>query len=146
MAKTKFFNLDTDNTLGGANTSHYVVASQRAVKEYIDNNERDNKVDVTLGTTTKAYILGTSTTPTSTATAVSSIADTGVYLDTTAGQLTVGSLKATGLTASKWVKTDANNILITADLPVASTTQAGIVQLGTEATNAAAGNHNHDGR
>ena len=146
MAKTKFFNLDTDNTLGGANTSHYVVASQRAVKEYIDNNERDNKVDVTLGTTTKAYILGTSTTPTSTATAVSSIADTGVYLDTTAGQLTVGSLKATGLTASKWVKTDANKVLVTADLPVASTTQAGIVQLGTEATNAAAGNHNHDGR
>lgn len=48
----------------------------------------DTKVNVTLGTTTKAYLLGTSTTPTSTAKGVTAIADTGVYLDTTAGHLT----------------------------------------------------------
>lgn len=47
----------------------------------------DTKVNVTLGTTTKAYLLGTSTTPTSTAQAVTSIADTGVYLGTGAGSL-----------------------------------------------------------
>jgi hypothetical protein len=48
----------------------------------------DTKVNVTLATTTKAYLLGTSTTPTSTAAAVTALADTGVYLDTTAGKLT----------------------------------------------------------
>ena len=47
----------------------------------------DTKVNVTLGTTTKAYVLGTTTTPTGTATGVTSIADTGVYLGTTAGEL-----------------------------------------------------------
>lgn len=53
----------------------------------------DTKVNVTLGTTTKAYLLGTSTTPTSTAQAVTSIADTGVYLDTTSGRLTATTFK-----------------------------------------------------
>ena len=48
----------------------------------------DTKVNVTLATTAKAYLLGTSTTPTSTAAAVTALADTGVYLDTTAGKLT----------------------------------------------------------
>ena len=56
------------------------------------DNNTDTKVNVTLGTTTKAYLLGTSTTPTATAQGVTAIADTGVYLDTTAGKLTVGSL------------------------------------------------------
>ena len=52
------------------------------------------KVNVTLATTTKAYLLGTSTTPTATAQAVTSVADTGVYLDTTAGTLCGTSLQA----------------------------------------------------
>jgi hypothetical protein len=64
----------------------------------------DTKVNTTLGTTTKAYILGTSTTPTSTAQAVTTVADTGVYLDTTAGQLTAttfkGALKGNADTAT----------------------------------------------
>ena len=47
----------------------------------------DTKVNTTLATTSKAYLLGTTTTPTSTAKAVETIADTGVYLDTTAGTL-----------------------------------------------------------
>ena len=48
----------------------------------------NTKVSVTLDTTTKAYLLGTSTTPTSNATGVTAVADTDVYLDTTAGSLT----------------------------------------------------------
>lgn len=64
----------------------------------------DTKVNTTLGTTTKAYILGTATTPTSTAQAVTTVADTGVYLDTTAGQLTAttfkGALKGNADTAT----------------------------------------------
>lgn len=58
------------------------------------NPNTDTKVNVTLATTTKAYLLGTSTTPTATAQAVTSVADTGVYLDTTAGTLCGTSLQA----------------------------------------------------
>ena len=36
MAKTKFYNLDTDNTLGGNNASDIYIASQKAVKDYVD--------------------------------------------------------------------------------------------------------------
>lgn len=53
----------------------------------------DTKVNTTLGTTTKAYLLGTTTTPTNTAQGVTAIADTGVYLDTTAGTLTATTFK-----------------------------------------------------
>ena len=60
----------------------------------------DSKVNVSLATTTKAYLLGTSTTPTSTAQPVTSIADTGVYLDTTAGRLTATSFNGSGATLS----------------------------------------------
>ena len=55
----------------------------------------DTKVNVTLATTTKSYLLGTSTTPTSTAQAVTSLADTGVYLTTNAGELYATTLKTT---------------------------------------------------
>lgn len=57
------------------------------------DTDTDTKVNVTLGTTTKAYLLGTSTTPTATAQGVTAIADTGVYLDTTAGTLTATAFK-----------------------------------------------------
>lgn len=61
-----------------------------------DIETTDEKVGVTLATTTKAYILGTSTTPTSTQQDVKAIADTGVYLDTTAGRLTATSFSGSG--------------------------------------------------
>lgn len=35
---TKFYNISTDNTLGGNNSSHNVIPSQKAVKEYVDNH------------------------------------------------------------------------------------------------------------
>ena len=60
------------------------------------NTNTDTKVNVTLGTTTKAYLLGTSTAPTATATGVTAIADTGVYLDTAAGKLVAGSFSGNG--------------------------------------------------
>lgn len=65
---------------------HVTKVNTKTITLPSDNNT-DTKVNVTLGTTTKAYILGTSTTPTSTASGVTSISDTGVYLDTTAGRL-----------------------------------------------------------
>ena len=65
-----------------------------ATKTYTSVNT-DTKVSTTLATTTKAYLLGTSTTPTSTAQGVTSYADTNVYLTTTAGQLALKSLLIT---------------------------------------------------
>ena len=52
----------------------------------------DEKVKNTLATTTKAYITGTTSATTNTGTQVF---DTGVYLDTTAGRLTSGSMLTT---------------------------------------------------
>lgn len=49
---TKFYNLDTDNTLGGNSPSDYHVPSQKAVKEYVDNNSGASiTVDSTLSPT-----------------------------------------------------------------------------------------------
>lgn len=35
---TKFLNISTDNTLGGSSASDETVSSQKAIKEYVDNN------------------------------------------------------------------------------------------------------------
>lgn len=80
------------------NSEGHVTAATAVQKSDITGlgipaSDTDTKVNVTLGTTTKAYLLGTSTTPTSSATGVTSIADTGVYLGTTAGQLNATSYK-----------------------------------------------------
>lgn len=53
----------------------------------------DTKQNITLATTTKAYVTGVSTTPTSTAQALTGLADTGVYLTTTAGELNATQYK-----------------------------------------------------
>lgn len=55
----------------------------------VDTNT-DTKVTNTLGTTTKAYVTGTTSTTTNTGT---QIFDTGVYLDTIAGQLVATTFK-----------------------------------------------------
>ena len=57
MAIGKFYNLDTDNTLGGNNTSDIRVPSQKAVKEYVDNNAGTCYFDIELSN-------GTEVTPT----------------------------------------------------------------------------------
>ena len=56
------------------------------------NPNTDTKVNVTLDQTHKAYLLATTTTPTGTTAAVEAVADTGVFLDTTAGTLTATKL------------------------------------------------------
>lgn len=92
------------------------TAGTTTVKLPADNNT-DTKVNVTLGTTTKAYLLGTSTTPTSTATGVTAISDTGVYLDTTAGKLTAttfnGALSGNADTATEFH--DNTTVALTGD-------------------------------
>lgn len=56
----------------------------------------DTKVNVKARGTTKAYLLATSTSPTSSNQAVESLAETGVYLDTTAGNLVASSFYGSG--------------------------------------------------
>ena len=53
----------------------------------------DQQVVVTKNETSKAYLLATLTTPTNTVTPTASIADTGVYLGTSAGQLVATEFK-----------------------------------------------------
>ena len=91
------------------------AASTKTVKIPAADNT-DTKVNVTLATTTKAYLLGVSTVPTATAQALESVSDTGVYLDTTAGRLTATSFAGNGQnitlnTASRAVVTDSNKKL-----------------------------------
>ena len=77
------------------------AASTKTIKLPSDNNT-DTKVTNTLAKTTKAYVTGTTSDTTNTGTQVF---DTGVYLDTTAGQLTAttfkGALSGNASTASK---------------------------------------------
>lgn len=73
----------------------------------------DTKVNVTLATTSKAYLVGVTTTPTSTATAMTTVSDTGVYLDTTAGMLTATTFKG-ALSGNASSSTYASNVRITA--------------------------------
>ena len=47
----------------------------------------DTKQNITLATTSKAFITGVTTTPTSSAQSLTGVADTGVYLTTTAGEI-----------------------------------------------------------
>lgn len=53
----------------------------------------DTKVNVKARGTTKAYLLGTTTAPTASDQAVTSVAETGVYFDTTAGKLVATTFK-----------------------------------------------------
>lgn len=80
----------------------------------------DTKVNVTLATTTKAYLIGVSTAPTSTAQALTTVSDTGVYLDTTAGKLVAttfsGDLNGTintATTATTQTSTDSSTKVAT---------------------------------
>ena len=86
---------DNKSLLTGTCDFVYDGTQWHLVGNYIDTNT-DTKVNVTLGATTKAYLLGTSTTPTSTATGVTAIADNNVYLTTTSGQLHATSLETAG--------------------------------------------------
>ena len=48
---TKFLNISTDNTLGGASPSDETVSSQKAIKEYVDSHSGSGAVDSVNGQT-----------------------------------------------------------------------------------------------
>lgn len=66
----------------------------------------DTKVNMVQRGTTKSYLLGTTVAPTSSAQGITSVAETGVYFDTTAATLVAktfkGALQGNASTASKW--------------------------------------------
>lgn len=81
----------TSKLTGGAITwdgTKFSITSTTAVDASISGNAATaSKVSATLNQTAKTYLLGTQTTITATATNVSLTGDTGVYLTTTAGEL-----------------------------------------------------------
>lgn len=70
---------------------HITAASTKTITLPADNNT-DTKVTNTLGTTTKFYLTGTTSSTTNTGT---QYFDTGIYTSTTAGELVAGSIKLT---------------------------------------------------
>ena len=90
--------LAASGTRGGIQIGYSESGTNYAVKlssekAYVTVPWTDTKQNITLATTTKAFITGVSTTPTSTAQALAGLADTGVYLTTTAGELNATQYK-----------------------------------------------------
>lgn len=63
------------------------IVSQITLPDGTSYNIVDSKQKILLATTSKAYLTGVTTTPTSTAQELEGVADTGVYLTSTAGEL-----------------------------------------------------------
>ena len=90
--------LASSGTRGGIQIGYSESGTNYAVKlssekAYVTVPWTDTKQNITLATTTKAFITGVSTTPTSTAQSLTGLADTGVYLTTTAGELNATQYK-----------------------------------------------------
>lgn len=108
--------------------------------------DTDTKVSVITRGTTKAYLLGDSNTPSSTAGAHTALADPSIYMDTTAGQLAAKTFRVLGSTGtSNTITSSANtNIYFTVngvsslcitDTAIRSTgATAGTIDLGTSST------------
>lgn len=81
-------------------TGQFLGYDSAGTAKWVNNPNTDTHVNTKLATTSKAYILGTTTTPTGTAAAVTTVADTDVYLDTTAGKLTASTINASSFTGN----------------------------------------------
>ena len=92
-----------ESTIGSAGGVTYKVTMP-------SNPNTDTKVNVSTRGTTKAYLLGVTSSPTSTKTAREAVAETGVYFDTTAATLVATTFKG-NLTGT------ASGNLTSADLP-----------------------------
>lgn len=77
----------------GGSSGQFLGYDSAGTAKWVSNPNTDTKQNITLATTTKAFITGVSTTPTSTAQALTGLADTGVYLTTTAGELNATQYK-----------------------------------------------------
>lgn len=88
----------------GPGTSGQVLKSNGSSVYWTSDSNTDTKVKVTANTTAKGYLIASTTSPNGTA--VEGIADTGVYLGTTAGSLYAttfaGALSGNATTSSSW--------------------------------------------
>ena len=145
---------DSLNIVAGTNVTVTPDATNNKIT--ISSTNTDTKVNTTLATTTKAYLLGTSTAPTSNTQSFETIADTGVYLDTTAGRLTATSFKGNlvGNAESATAFSTAKSVALTGDVTgsasstagwsVATTLAASGVTAGTYGSNTDNGTVEHD--
>ena len=97
----------TFTAVTGISVSGHKITPTTTTYTLPSDNNTDTKVTNTLATTTKAYVTGTTSASTNTGTQVF---DTGVYLDTTAGQLTASTFngstfKGSGVATLAEVKT-----------------------------------------
>ena len=79
------------------NAQGIVIGAESKTVQLPASDNTDTQVNLIDRGTTKAYLLGTSTAPSNSTQAVTSLADSNVYLDTTAGQLTATILQSTSL-------------------------------------------------
>ncbi len=97
----------TATEVGALPSSTTYVSSFNGQTGAVTFSDTDTKQNVVLGNTTKAYITGT-TTATSTAQALTAIADSNVFLDTTAGRLAAKEFRVLGSAgASNLMTSDA---------------------------------------
>lgn len=128
----------------GANTITNGPAFGSATDTFLRNDgtwvappNTNTKVNVVERGTTKAYLLATTTAPTSSASAQTAVAESGVYLDTTAGKLVattfVGSLTGTA----------SGNLTSSSNLAWSKVTGTPTTLSGYGITDAAGSGHTH---
>lgn len=97
----------------------------------LKSTNTDTKVNMKARGTTKAYLLGTSTAPIASSQAVESLAETGVFLDTTAGTLVAttfkGALSGNATSATKATQDGEGNTITTTYATKEEVTNASLV-------------------
>lgn len=122
-----------DNRLGtgSGTTKFYREDGTWATPAYTTNT--DTKVNVVSRGTTKAYLLADTTAPTFTAAAHTAVAETGVYLDTTAGKLVATTFKGNlDGTATKATKDGSGNTITSTYVKKSGDTMTGTLTMQTD--------------
>ncbi len=118
----------------GGSSGQFLGWDSAGTAKWVANPNTDTKVNVVARGTTKAYLLADTTAPTSTAAAHTVVAETAVYLDTTAGKLVATSFAGNG---SALTSLNASN-LGSGTVPIAR------IPTGTTSSTVALGNHTHN--
>ena len=123
------------NIVAGNNVT--LTASAGSLKIDSSYTNTDEKVKVTTGTTTKSYLVGVNATNYTSGNATNKlIADTNIYLDTTAGKLTAKEFSATTLSGNLKGTIDSTTTATTAEAGDNSTKVATTSFVGTAISNA----------
>ena len=77
----------------GGSSGQFLGWDSDGTAKWVNNPNVDTKVNVVARGTTKSYLMADTTSPTSTAGAHTAVAETGIYMTTTAGQLNATTFK-----------------------------------------------------